>query len=165
MAQPHGLGLGELRGYSGDENVAKGAGVSATERPGDPEWRRAGLADGHAKAGVLLELPEWIKRLEQRRLLVQRRQTFLQQRAEVFTQAEHTLLGASVGGAGGIVLITGLFSWRDRRQRIMDRERHRERLARDRHDELGSNLGCIALISSLAALEEAPQPHARPTAH
>lgn len=149
--------LGELQAYSGDENVAKGAVVSATELPDDPEWRSAGLTDGHAKAGVLLELPEWIKRLEQHRLLEQRRKTLLQRRAEVFTQAEHTLLGASVGGAGGIVLIAGLFSWRGRRQRIMDRERHRERLARDLHDELGSNLGSIALISSLAALEEAPQ--------
>jgi signal transduction histidine kinase len=149
--------LGELQAYSGDENVAKGAAVSAAELPDDPEWRSAGLTDGLAKAGVLLELPEWIKQLEQRRLLEMRRKALVQRRAEVFTQAEHTLVGASVGGAGGIVLIAGLFSWRSRRQRIMDRERHRERLARDLHDELGSNLGSIALISSLAALEDPPQ--------
>ena len=53
--------------------------------------------------------------------------------------------------------MAGLFSWRGRRNRVLDRERHRERLARDLHDELGSNLGSIALISSLAGQEEAPQ--------
>ena len=149
--------LGELQAYAGDENVAKGAKVSATELPDDPEWRREGLTDGNSRGGVLLELPEWIRRLEQRRLLEKRRETLVQRRAEVFMQAEHTLVGASVGGAGGIVLIAGFFSWRGHRQRALDRERHRERLARDLHDEIGSNLGSIALISSLAAHEEATQ--------
>jgi signal transduction histidine kinase len=40
---------------------------------------------------------------------------------------------------------------------VLDRERHRERLARDLHDELGSNLGSIALISSFADQEDAAQ--------
>ncbi len=38
---------------------------------------------------------------------------------------------------------------------MLDREKHRERLARDLHDELGSNLGSIALISSFAQQDEA----------
>ncbi|MCU0751087.1 MAG: ATP-binding protein, partial [Akkermansiaceae bacterium] len=36
------------------------------------------------------------------------------------------------------------------RRRVLERERFRERLARDLHDELGSNLSTIALVSSLA---------------
>jgi signal transduction histidine kinase len=149
--------LSELQAYSGDENIAKGAEVSASELQGDPEWRKQGLTDGIARGGDILELPEWIRRLEERRLLDKRRRILIQRRAEVFSRAEHTLVGVSVGGAGGIVVIAGLLSWRGRRHRIMDRERHRERLARDLHDELGSNLGSIALISSLAAHGEAPQ--------
>ena len=149
--------LGELQAYAGDENVAKGAEVTATELPGDPEWRREGLTDGMARGGVLLELPDWIRQLEQRSLLEKRRKILVQRRAEVFTRAEHMLVGASVCGAGGIVLMAGLFSWRGHRERVLDRERHRERLARDLHDELGSNLGSIALISSFAAQEDAAQ--------
>lgn len=149
--------LGELQAYEGDLNVAKSADVIATELSGDPEWRKEGLTDGFARGGVLLELPDWIRRLEQRGLLEKRRRTLVARRAELFSRAEHTLVGASVGGAGGIVLIAGLLSWRGRRERILDRERHRERLARDLHDELGSNLGSIALISSFAAQEDAAQ--------
>jgi signal transduction histidine kinase len=101
-----------------------------------------------------LELPEWFRQLDQRRLLEKEREQIIQRRGRLFIRAEHTLVTASVCGASGIVLMAGLFSWRGHRQRVRDRERHRERLARDLHDELGSNLGSIALISSLAGLEE-----------
>lgn len=47
-------------------------------------------------------------------------------------------------------MVAGTLLWRGRRQRKLERERLRERLARDLHDELGSNLGSIALISSFA---------------
>lgn len=149
--------LGELQVYSGGINVARGATVLPGEALEEGEWSSAGLTDGLSGGGELLELPEWIRKLEMRRDLEQQRASSIQRHSEVFTRAEHTLVGASLGGAGGIVLLAGVFSWRGRRQRVMDRERHRERLARDLHDELGSNLGSIALISSLAALEEAPQ--------
>lgn len=149
--------LGELQAYSGELNVARGAAVMPGVSLEEGEWSSVGLTDGLSGGGELLELPEWIRKLEMRRVLEQQRASSIQRRSEVFTRAEHTLVSASVGGAGGIVLLAGLFSWRGRRQRIFDRERHRERLARDLHDELGSNLGSIALISSLAVLEDAPQ--------
>lgn len=149
--------LGELQAYSGEMNVAKKAAVMPGVSLEEGEWSSVGLTDGLSGGGELLELPEWIRKLEMRRDLGKQRAQAVKRRSEVFTQAEHTLVAASVGGAGGIVLLAGAFSWRGRRQRVLDRERHRERLARDLHDELGSNLGSIALISSLAALEEAPQ--------
>ncbi len=149
--------LAELQAYSGMVNVAKAKPVLAADSLEDGEWNRSGLTDGVSGGGELLELPAWFEKLEQRRLLEKQREALVTRRSEVATRAEHTLVGASVGGAGGIVLLAGIYSWRGRRQRVMDRERHRERLARDLHDELGSNLGSIALISSLAAHEEAPQ--------
>lgn len=149
--------LGELQAYSGNENVALGAAVSAPELSGDAEWSRAGLTDGDSRGGRLIELPQWIRQLEQRRQLEIERGELALRRSEVFTRAEHTLVTASVGSASGVALLAGLFSWRGHRQRVLDRERHRERLARDLHDELGSNLGSIALISSFAAQEEAAQ--------
>lgn len=149
--------LGELQVYSAGVNVAKGAKVVAGESLEDGEWSRAGLTDGLCRGGTLLELPEWFLKLNQRRMLEIKRQNAVQRRSEVFTRAEHTLVLSSVSGASGIILIAGVLSWRGRRQRVLDRERHRERLARDLHDELGSNLGSIALISSLAVLDDAAQ--------
>ncbi len=149
--------LGELQAYAGDVNAAKGAQVTSVDSLENDEWSRPGLTDGQSKGGLVLELPDWFRKLELRRVLEKERDQMVLRRSRLFTQAEHGLVTASVCGASGIVLMAGLFSWRGHRNRVLDRERHRERLARDLHDELGSNLGSIALISSLAGQEEAPQ--------
>jgi len=54
-------------------------------------------------------------------------------------------------------LVAGTLTWRGHRLRVMERNRFRERLARDLHDELGSNLSTIALVSSLASHGNAEQ--------
>ena len=149
--------LGELQAYAGNVNVAAGAKVIADASLENKEWSRAGLTDNSSKGETILELPEWFRSLERRRRLEAEIVDKTQLRSQLFTQAEHTLVITSVCGASGIVLMAGLFSWRAHRQRGLDRERHRERLARDLHDELGSNLGSIALISSLAGEEDAAQ--------
>ena len=149
--------LGEIQAYAGDINVALNKPVIAEQSIEDAEWSRAGLTDGVSGGGSLLELPEWIRELEQRKTLENRREALLIRRRAVLTHTEHLLVRTSIGGVGGIAIIAGLFSWRGHRQRTLDRERHRERLARDLHDELGSNLGSIALISSFADQEDAAQ--------
>jgi signal transduction histidine kinase len=149
--------LGELQAYAGNVNVAVGARVIADASLENSEWSRAGLTDNSSKGETILELPEWFRSLERRRILETQLAGKTQLRSQLFTRAEHTLVTASICGASGIALMAGLFSWRGQRQRGLDRERHRERLARDLHDELGSNLGSIALISSLAGQEGADQ--------
>lgn len=149
--------LGELQAYAGNVNVAHGAPVISGDSVENSEWSRSGLTDGLSNGGVLRELPEWIRELEERRRLEIRRRDVVSRHQEVFAGAEHTLVGASVFGACGIVLMAAVFSWRGHSNRVLDRERHRERLARDLHDELGSNLGSIALISSFANQEDAAQ--------
>lgn len=149
--------LGELQAYQGDDNVALRAAVLATESLVNDEWRPEGLTNGHAARGRLLELPEWIRLLEQRRTLETRREMLLTQLRATLERIEREVIAGSVGGAFAIVLAAGTVSWRGHRKRILERERFRERLARDLHDELGSNLGSIALISSLAGAENPEQ--------
>lgn len=149
--------LGELQAYAGNVNVAAGAKVIAPSSMENKEWSRAGLTDGSTNEGLILELPDWFRKLEQRRILEMNHGRKKQLRDQLYTRTEHRLVTTSVCGASGIVLMAGLFSWRGHRQRVLDRERHRERLARDLHDEIGSNLGSIALISSLAGQEDAEQ--------
>ncbi len=149
--------LGELQVYQGDNNVALGAAVTAAESLIDDEWRPAGLTDGSAAGGRLLELPEWILHLEQRQKLEARHENLQTQLRATLERIEREVTAGSVGGALAIVLVAGALSWRGHRQRVLERERFRERLARDLHDELGSNLGSIALISSLAGAEDFAQ--------
>ena len=146
----HVFALGELQAYVGDDNVALGAVVRADESQEEGAWGRAGLTDGLDGGGRLLELPDWIAGLERRRLLNQREQELRARRRVLLARGEHYLVNGSIGATGGIVVLAAMLVWRGRRQRRNDREQHRERLARDLHDELGSNLGSIALISSFA---------------
>lgn len=142
--------LGELQAYAGGRNVAQGAQGVAEESLEDAEWGLAGLTDGKTGAGRLVELPQWFRSLGRRQELVRRQAEVARRRAELLVRAEHWLVGTSAGATCGIAVLAGLFSWRGRRQRRIELERNRERLARDLHDELGSNLGSIALISSFA---------------
>ena len=149
--------LGELQAYQNDDNIALGAAVKAEGSLIDDQWQPEGLTDGKAGGGRFLELAEWIRLLEQRRTLEARHKNLQLQLGSTLERTEHEVIGGSAGGALAIVVMTGTLSLRGRRRRRLERERFRERLARDLHDELGSNLGSIALISSLATQGDAAQ--------
>jgi signal transduction histidine kinase len=149
--------LSEMQAYQGDTNVALGAPVTASQSLIDEEWRPEGLTDGSAGGGRLLELPEWIHLLDQRKLLETRRVELEAELLSTLVSLEREVISGSAGGALALVLGVATFSWRGRRKRMLERERFRERLARDLHDEIGSNLGSIALISSLAGSENHEQ--------
>lgn len=147
--------MAEVQAYSGDVNRALGAKVIAEESLDEPGWSRAALTDGYSSTGKLLELPQWIDGLEHTRKLIARRESALERREEVRAKAERTIVAASLGGGSGMALLAIGMVWRNQRRRRADREQLRERLARDLHDELGSNLGSIALIASFADLADA----------
>ena len=153
--------LAELEAYGGGENVALGAAVIGEESLEDREWGQAALTDGLVGNGRLLELSEWMRGLEQRHGLDENRVALVSRRRELLLQGEQRLVGGSIGASCGIGLLAGVLLWRGKRQRRIDREMHRERLARDLHDELGSNLGSIALISSFALEGESDESQMR----
>lgn len=142
--------MAEVQAYSGGVNRALGAKVIAEESLEQPGWSRAALTDGHTSTGLLLELPQWIDDLKQARYLIARRNKAVTRRKSLLRKSEHSLVVSSVGVGTGIAILGVAIVWRSQRRRLIDRERLRERLARDLHDELGSNLGSIALISSFA---------------
>lgn len=142
--------LGEMQAYLGDQNVAIGCTTIADESLENEQWGRAGLTDGLAAGGRLIELPEWFRGLEQRRLFENEKAALTTRRAKMLEESEKTLVFGSIVATCSFAAFAGLYVLRSKRQRRTDREHHRERLARDLHDELGSNLGSIALISSFA---------------
>ncbi len=156
------LALAEFQVYHGGRNVAPRGRFTASDMLPDTEsaesgWSLAALADGMTEAGRLLELPEWFQQLERHRELSEEREVLAGVRGMLVRRDEARLIRGGVAGTLGISLLSAGLLWRQRRQRRLETERLRQRLARDLHDEIGSNLGSITLICSMAS-----QPGAAP---
>jgi len=143
--------LAEVQAIAGRENVALGASVTASDTlADDPAWSPDALTDGWTEGGRLIPLSRWFTQLEQRRVLEEERAQLGTTRTTRLEHAQRTLVKGSVSGAGGISVLSGLLLWRQRRIRRRAAQLMHDKLARDLHDEIGSNLGSITLICSFA---------------
>ncbi len=145
--------LAEMQLLRNGENMALGAAVTASDASTNESgmtWEPEQLTDGLTSEGRLLNLPEWFRLLERRRVLDAERGVLVQQRTGRLQLARQQLVYGSVGSLGGVTLLSLAVLFRQQRQRRRDAQRLQEKLARDLHDEIGSNLGSIAMICSLA---------------
>jgi signal transduction histidine kinase len=141
------LALGEMQAWSGGRNVAAGQPVSssgATEKDG---WSSAALVDGYTSRGRIVDWPGWLAGLSQKRELFNRLAVLQEQRAGVVHYWQRTGLAALA-----VALVVGLAAlvfWmlRQRQARREEVEALRQRISQDLHDEIGSSLGSIALIT------------------
>lgn len=144
--------LSEIEVYSGGVNVARQAKVDSSPdyNPARKDWPKSLLVDGCTSYGRIIELPVWLGNWTLRQELgaeleeLNKKQVALL--ARVARQQWLILGGAGIAFLVGILVI----GYNARRIRRMDVDRFRRRLAQDLHDEVGSNLAAIGLISESA---------------
>jgi signal transduction histidine kinase len=159
----HNFALAELQAYVGDDNVALGKTVQARDAadgPGSARWHPDFLVDGFTGRLRLIELPAYLELIAQRGKL-EREQATLQARRDQLVRQTRNLLTGSAVTLGSVALLGWawmLFSQKAVRRR--DVIRLREQIARDLHDDIGSNLGGIVLLSEMGRRHNAISPEA-----
>lgn len=141
------LALAEMQVWSGGKNIAPGSAVKASDATEAEGWSKAALVDGFASSADILDWPEWLAGLSQRREILHQLDGIAAQREAVAQRWQR-------GGTGlilllGLATVAAVFVWlhRQRKARQAELERLRQRIAQDLHDEIGSSLGSIALIA------------------
>ncbi|MEY5027263.1 MAG: hypothetical protein RLZZ244_2791 [Verrucomicrobiota bacterium] len=150
LATARDFALSEMQVYAGGRNVAFGARVSSS---GDPGRSRPlqDLTDGKASYGDLLELPSWLQEWERRREL-RRAMRDLEGELEGWRRVSRLRAIWAGSGLGAVVVGIGVgMGVASRRRQRRELEEFRTKLARDMHDEVGSNLAGIAVLSELGA--------------
>ena len=153
----HSFALAEIQVYSKGRNVALGKPVRISDkvnRPPKSGWAPEFVVDGYSSRKKLIELPDFIDRIVRRSELEGEKQKLSFQRETKVRQ-----INASVITVGGTVGGAGIFGWiwmllRQKAVRRRDAILLREQIARDLHDDIGSNLGGILLQCQLGAGNE-----------
>ncbi len=143
--------LSELEVQAFGQRVSTGSAVTTSGDPKrDPPRPINQLTDGFTSYGRLMELPQWLDEWARRSALhasIRELEKLLPGRVVVAERrAAWTAAGAGILLAAGVAAL-GL---RARRVRADEQEQFRTRLARDLHDEIGSNLAGIAVLSETA---------------
>jgi signal transduction histidine kinase len=153
-------GFSEIEIYADGRNVARDALITATPDMASraPRWPESLLNDGLGSYGRLIELPEWLREWERRREL-RTSLTRLDQRREAASAlaVRRAIWLGSGCVALGLATAAGLLL-ASRRKRERELEELRARLARDLHDEIGSNLAGIAMLSGVGRSEAPADP-------
>lgn len=154
--------LAEMQVWSGGENAAVGAAITALDRFNDvrfPRWQPEFLVDGFNSRNRILNDAEWLAGLARRGEVSQELAVLDHQRVMATHGALAFIAKAGASIVGGVLMVAGVLLWRARTAKRRTVEALRRRIASDLHDEIGSNLGSIALLAE-AARREGDDAHA-----
>ncbi len=148
----HSLAIAEIQAYHKGVNVAFGKKVSVSDqiaKPGHARWSPQYVVDGFSSSSGLVEPPNYIDSIISRGALEDERNQLISRQA-ANTDLVLTRLTVGAGSVGGIALFGWIWMiFRQRAVRIRDSEKLRKQIARDLHDDIGSNLAGIVLISEV----------------
>ena len=147
--------MAELQVFAGGTNAALGAKVQALDSVEHGYWSKRALVDGFSSQKRLAPLGAWLRGLARRGEL----ETRLKQLDGDLARQIHDTL-AKLGRwsiIAMVVVVTGiaLLVYRYRLVRMLELERLRTSIATDLHDELGTRLTRIGLLSELVERQTA----------
>lgn len=153
------IGFTEIEAFSEGENVALGKTIKfqkdATIRiVSNPK----NLSDGYNHYGQILSTREWMEQLAERYELESERPSLIAE-IDLRVQRQKRTLNLYKWIAGCLVAICCLIFFVERKRRKIQAEKIREQIAADLHDELGSNIYAIRMLSDLAGKEVATENH------
>ena len=145
--------LAELQALSEGKNIALGAAVNSSDDTFTPSWKREFLVDGRSSSGILIDEEAWLAALSKRREIQGELEQIAASRALALNTAQARAEVLVLGIISLLLIISGLAILRSRRLRQLEMESLRQRISRDLHDEIGSHLGSIRLMSELSLRE------------
>lgn len=142
--------LGEMEVYTENENFALGKEVTASTSLERGGWGKRFLVDGATSQGKLIPWPEWFAEQEKREEARKKRDDLLLKREETAGNMVGRIIKAAGYLVGGLVALFVYLTFRSLLKKRRALEALRTRIARDIHDEIGSGLGTISLLSRMA---------------
>ena len=148
------LAMGELEVWSGGSNVAAGRSAEASDSRETARWSTRFLTDGFTSQRQIAGWPSYLDGLERRRQLEVAWAGLPERRQELSRRVLRRLTEWGAGISCLAALVIGWAARRNRRERRGELEALRQRIARDVHDEIGSGLGTISLLSQMAGAKD-----------
>jgi len=149
--------LAEVQAYAAGENVALGKSVTAkdADKTDSAAWAPGFVTDGFSSQYRLIEYPEYLDLIKQRGELEEEQGHLLARRED-----KVRMTGLVLGYGGSSVGAVAVFGWgflllRRKTIQVRAMTQLRDQIARDLHDDIGSSLGGIVLLSEMGSLKGA----------